>query len=656
MVPLVVNTPEPMLKMKVLAIKDDQEKTVKTLHKIGVLHIDISEELSPADKESIVVEKDRVSSLIKKVTELLSYAKESKDTAPSADIEFIYTRPLHELEKEVDELYTLSNNLHKKTLTPKAELEQLEELVAYLEPLSHHVALTLNDINYTGSYLFSRVLILTNETYLNHQDKIRELFVEALPVTVESKTIVYGIGKAENLGQVNTFVDRIEGKFLEAPVGDTALKDFIRVSSERIASLKKELAALHEELRIRTVENLRRINLLKEVLLAERDRFDVLEKASEAKYVMMVTGWVPKDDIDTTIYGLKDSVDNIYIDVSEPAADEEPPSKLRNKGGFRPFEVIINLFGTPKYREWDPTPIISYSFALFFGLMVCDVIYAIGVALLGKFLLPKFVDDPHTDTFKMFQRLIYICSGVALIGGLLTGQYMGDIPALIGLGDLAISQSIKEALQDPVSFIVIALGIGFIHVNIAHILALAKSIREKNRWQVINKIGLFTLELGIPGILHSMLGANIPGFTPIIYSVLNYFMMAGILLIIVSSIATNGGIGAIMWLFDVTGLLGDIMSYARLAGVGLATYYLGSTFNLISELFRGMIPGIAGIIIGPVIGILIIIVGHVFNVVLTAITGFIHSLRLCFVEFLFKFYEGGGSLYSPFKIKKRTII
>jgi V/A-type H+-transporting ATPase subunit I len=33
------------------------------------------------------------------------------------------------------------------------------------------------------------------------------------------------------------------------------------------------------------------------------------------------------------------------------------------------------------------------------------------------------------------------------------------------------------------------------------------------------------------------------------------------------------------------------------------------------------------------------------------LTGFIHSLRLCFVEFLFKFYEGGGREYSPFKLK-----
>jgi V/A-type H+-transporting ATPase subunit I len=40
---------------------------------------------------------------------------------------------------------------------------------------------------------------------------------------------------------------------------------------------------------------------------------------------------------------------------------------------------------------------------------------------------------------------------------------------------------------------------------------------------------------------------------------------------------------------------------------------------------------------------------------LSAITCFVHSLRLCFVEFLFKFYEGGGRAYSPFRLKSRPV-
>jgi len=153
-----------------------------------------------------------------------------------------------------------------------------------------------------------------------------------------------------------------------------------------------------------------------------------------------------------------------------------------------------------------------------------------------------------------------------------------------------------------------------------------------------------------------MLGMQLPGFTSQINSILLYFMVPGVLLIVISSIMQSGGLGVIMWLFDITGLLGDVMSYARLAGVGLATFYLASTFNMMAGLFSEMIPGAAGVIIGSIIGVVIVIFGHVINMVLTAITGFMHSLRLCFVEFMFKFYEGGGREYSPFKLKKRVAV
>ncbi len=103
---------------------------------------------------------------------------------------------------------------------------------------------------------------------------------------------------------------------------------------------------------------------------------------------------------------------------------------------------------------------------------------------------------------------------------------------------------------------------------------------------IIGKIGLCLLQLGLPIILNSILGVNIPGFTPQIYSILSYFMIGGVVLIVISNLMVSGGLGAIMWLFDITGLLGDVMSYARLAGVSLATFYLAFTFNMLRSSSR----------------------------------------------------------------------
>jgi V/A-type H+-transporting ATPase subunit I len=47
--------------------------------------------------------------------------------------------------------------------------------------------------------------------------------------------------------------------------------------------------------------------------------------------------------------------------------------------------------------------------------------------------------------------------------------------------------------------------------------------------------------------------------------------------------------------------------------------------------------------------VVVIIGGHIFNIVINALGGFIHSARLQFVEFFPKFMEGGGTRFRPFK-------
>ena len=656
--PLILNSPESMVKVRVITLKDYSEPTFKTLHKLGVLHVEESKELQPVDKAAVERQQKEASELLTFVGNMLGYIGEKQQVSIGEDAEVIYTKPFDELGKEVRSLYTRFAELHEKTVKIDNEVEQLTEQKKYLGAFARQRDLKLRDLSFSGDYLSSTVFILSTEAYETLHNQLKSYLLGGIVGTVENETVLYAISKVENRGALESVVTNAGGRILLIPDEDLTLREFLKRAEDKLRRLEEKLTKLNNELESKAGQELKSIALFRLALIAENQRLSVLARACEAKYVTLIEGWVPENNIEPAILELKENIDYVFIDTRKPAPSEEPPTKLKNPAGLKPFQIVVSLFGDPRYREWDPTPIIAYSFATFFGLMVADVVYALGLILVGRFLLARLLGGSESEEMKLFRRLIYICGGVALVMGLLTGNYLGDIYTFFGFENLAIVAVVQHALQNPLTFVMLALMIGFIHVNIAHVIALIKGVKERNQGVIIGKIGLFSLQFGIPFILHTMMRIDIPLFPPQIYAISPYVMGAGVVLVVVGSLRQSGGIGAILWLFDITGLLGDIMSYTRIAGVGLATFYLAAAFNMLARLFSGFIPipGIAGVVGGAILAIVILLIGHIINLLLSLITGFVHSLRLCFVEFLIKFYEGGGVRYSPFRLRKRPAV
>jgi len=658
MIPLIVNTPDPMAKVRVVTTKDYSTKTLKALHTTGVLHVEESEELKPVDKEAIERERREIGGLLTSINDILSYMPKGERVSLREDVEVIYTRPFDEVDSEVRSLCTKLNNMHQRATKLNEEVKELTELSKYLGSLEQQADIRLGDLNFSGSYLFSRVFVFPNDVFETLYPKLGDYLLEALVTTIENETVLYTIAKVEDQETIESVARDGGGKILQIPEKDLTLREFLEVATGGINSFEEELTKLHAEIESKTRENLEELVLFREALSAETERLAVLAKACEARYVTLIEGWIPENNIEATISELKESIDYVFVDTRKPEQAEEPPTKMRNLTPLRPFEVIVNLFSTPKYKEWDPTPIIAYSFALFFGLMLGDVVYAALIILFANRGLRLFVDEPESEGVKLFQRILYISGGLALVIGVLTGTYLGNFYTFFGVESLALSRGLQEMYLDPMLFIAVSLIIGLVHVNIAHLIALVKGIKERQKAAVLNKSGLFILQVGaIPWILHVILRVDIPLLTEQIYSILLYVAILGIVFIVASSFIERGTfLGSIFWLFDVTGILGDVMSYARLAGVGLATYYLAYCFNLMATLLSGMIPaGPVQVVAGTLIFIIVLLVGHVLNLALSGITCFVHSLRLCFVEFLFKFYEGGGRAYSPFRLRPRPV-
>ena len=659
---LIVNTPEPMSRVRVVSSKDYSDKTLKTLHRAGVLHVEQSEELKPIDRDALEREIAKITDLLTDIRDVLAYAPKGETVSLGEDIEVIYARPLEEIDTDTRSLCTKLTNMHHQAAKLAERIEALTQLKTYLQPLGQQIDIRLSDLSFSGSYLSSRVFVLPSGMYETIHSTIESRALERLAITVADETLLYVIAKTADHENIESGVIGAGGRALTIPSENVTPEEFLEVVDDRIHNIEEELARINQEIEDKTRENLRTLVLLREALSAENERLSVLRKACEAKYVTLVEGWIPESNVESATAELKENVGYVFIDSRQPEKSEQPPTKLRNAHGLQPFQVVVNLFGIPRYGEWDPTPIIAYSFAFFFGLMIGDVAYALCIILFARFLLPRFVDDPESEGAKLFQRLLFISSTVGIVVGLLTGTYLGNFYAFFGIESLAISKGIAALFEDALTFIVISLVIGLIHVNIAHVLALIKGIRRRQRSVVPGKAGLFILQIaGIPWIMHAILHVDIPLLTAYSYSILLYVMLLGIILIIISSFMERGAfLGGIFWLFDVTGILGDVMSYCRIAGVGLATYYLAFCFNLMAPLLSDMVPagpgGIVNLVFGSLIAIFILLIGHSINLILAAITCFVHSLRLCFVEFLFKFYEGGGREYNPFRLRKRTLV
>jgi V/A-type H+-transporting ATPase subunit I len=102
--------------------------------------------------------------------------------------------------------------------------------------------------------------------------------------------------------------------------------------------------------------------------------------------------------------------------------------------------------------------------------------------------------------------------------------------------------------------------------------------------------------------------------------------------------ASVGKLGVLVGPIEFIGVIGNVMSYLRIAAIGLASVYLAKVAN-----------DMAGLVGNLVIGIIIAVLIHSLNLVLGAFSPTIHSLRLHYVEFFRKFHEGGGRPYEPFR-------
>jgi len=391
-------------------------------------------------------------------------------------------------------------------------------------------------------------------------------------------------------------------------------------ASEENKKIDEELLSLASDWHLELV-------VLKKTLEDMNDELGAFSNFALSEYTFVIMGWIPKKKLPQ----VKKSISDVFSDrvvVKELGTTEKDmegaPVFYDNPRWVKPFEMIMQLVSPPRYREIDPSPVLAIFFPLFFGIMVGDIGYGI-VILLIALLIKKMYG---TIAFAASIADILLISSIpTIIFGYLYGEFFGDFGEIMGwlhpVHFLGITWNRVEAM---IPMLILAIGIGVIHVVLGLIIGMRNAMIMKSRKHLSEKAGMFLMLIGII-ILMGMLSGVVPemGIYPTV-----------ILMVIALPLILYGA--GVFGMIEVMSTLGNILSYARLMAIGMASVILAMVANKLGESFEILI-----------IGIIVALLLHALNIALAMFSPSIHSMRLHIVEFFSKFYTGGGVLYKPFK-------
>jgi V/A-type H+-transporting ATPase subunit I len=357
-------------------------------------------------------------------------------------------------------------------------------------------------------------------------------------------------------------------------------------------------------------------------------------------------------------------------EVHHDAKVEEIPVKLENSKTAKKFEFMAGMLSTPKYRELDPTSAMMITLPIFFGLMVGDLGYGIPFMLLGLIGLKKCV----SDEWRTISTLLFFGGIWASIFGLfMYGEAYGihfaeqhhdmswssllgvHLPHEIAIGGFEIPLGIYSKLHNVKEILYLSIWVGIAHLFIGFCIGFYnKTIRYGIKHAIVEKISWLMILIGGALLLLFLVDAMIRGVE---VSLTDIRMLVAIPLLLVGVIMayTGEGAGAIL---ELPGLMGNIISYTRLAAIGMSKAGLALAFNTIAfEVMWGHDFHVLGSNSGDAVMLIaalgIFLIGHLTIFVLAIISAGLHSLRLHYVEFFMKFYEGGGVEFKPLKVIRK---
>ena len=609
-----------MMKYNIVLFSAERERFIERLRELGMVDITTSGwEPTEADRELVTA----IESRTKALAALAQFANSEEYTAGTKAIE----------QGKVFESYLAAQAAIAAAKSENARLEKsLEEWL----PWGDFDCSTLAKLAESGIVL--RYFTTQRSTF----DKSAEEWGKELNIAVIAENdsavrfVVIGDGKED------IAIDAQEQK---APTMNNAeLKALIMANNTVITEQNAVISAVADA----------KSEIEKELATFKCQMQDVrieatADKAAEGLLLVM-EGWAEKDNAEKVDALLNEYPNVVYI-KENPTEEDETPVQLKNNRFARLFEMIGGLYALPKYGTLDMTPFFAPFYMLFFAICLNDAGYGAIIFALGLVLALK------APKMRQAAYLTMICGGATTLFGLYTGSLFGmSIPQLMGYPNMADCPIPFLDFQG--KFFTWALALGVFQILLGMLLDIIFKARHFGFPTISGKLGWFIVLLSgcLAGGLQ-MLNENwvIPGFTT--SSTAFYIAMGvGVIFMLFLNDMTrkpkeyiflygfvkNAASGLWDTYNNVTGLLSDVLSYIRLFAIGLSGGVLAQVFNSLAMGLTGLDAGIEQFGVGTIFQILgataILLVGHGINLFMSAISSFVHPMRLTFVEF----YKNAG--------------
>ena len=449
---------------------------------------------------------------------------------------------------------------------------------------------------------------------------------------------------------VNQMPVELEAEVVRLP--KRRLSELVREQEQLKADIKKA----NEALDLFCIENTPVVEKALDSLESDINLMEVEqlggERMAEGAIVMM-EGWVPVEN-DAEVRKMLDE-SGVYYEIRAAEKEDNAPIKLKNGKISRAFEMLTKMYGMPDYGEFDPTPLLAPFYALFFGMCVGDAGYGLLLVLLGFYLKKKL----SKSMAGMMNLLITLGVATTVVGAVFNtffGASLTDLNLPEWMNSLIISGKWDGTSYDKT--MVIALLVGMFHICFA---MTVKAICSTARYGFKNALSDWGWWLLVGGSV-VVATLNYLGVMDMDMSKMAFIGIGGVSAIgiyLLNNIRRNvfANIGAGLWdTYNMaTGLMGDLLSYLRLYALGLAGGMLGGVFNTLGMQLRDTLGDFLFGIPGWICFGLIFVAGHGLNIALSCLSGYVHSIRLTFVEYFKNSgYDGKGMEYKPFSSKKKN--